>query len=208
MRLLVSGCTATFYRIVDRYRDCLGALVTPSQGYCPARASASGLPWGVDNAAFSGFDPAAYRRLLGRVAGLPGCRFVAAPDVVADARATLALWPGWLWDVRATGHPPALVGQDGAEDLDLPWADMGAYFIGGSTGWKLSQASADLAAEAKRRGLWVHMGRVNSRRRLTAAFDMGCHSVDGTGMSKWGDRHLANFCRWLRDLQPQPVLFD
>src|ERR1051326_5970732 len=117
MRLLLSGCTATLRRIQHRYADVLGMLVTPSQGYCPATASASGLPWAIDNAAFSGFDERRFRRLLSKAAGLPGCLFTVAPDVVADARATLATFPWWVWEIRAARLPVAFVGQDGAEDL-------------------------------------------------------------------------------------------
>lgn len=48
------------------------------------------------------------------------------------------------------------------------------------TEWKLGPAAAELVAEAKARGLMVHMGRVNSRKRLQYAADIGCDSADGT----------------------------
>ena len=35
----------------------------------------------------------------------------------------------------------------------------------------------------QQRGLWIHMGRVNSLRRLAYAASIGCHSIDGT---QWG----------------------
>ena len=41
--------------------------------------------------------------------------------------------------------------------------------IGGTTSWKLGPAAAGLAAQARRRGLWVHLGRVNSLKRLRYA---------------------------------------
>jgi hypothetical protein len=34
--------------------------------------------------------------------------------------------------------------------------------------------------DARRRGKWVHMGRVNGLRRLRIALDFGVDSVDGT----------------------------
>lgn len=207
MRLLLSGCTAALRDVQADYLDVLGMLVTPSQGISPEKASGSGLPWAVDNAAFSGFDAGKFRRLLRRCAGLPGCLFVVCPDVVADARATLRLFGEWCLEVRASGHSVAFVGQNGAEDIDVPWESFDAWFVGGSTRWKLSQASADLVREAKTRGMWCHMGRVNSYRRLRVAIDMGCDSVDGTGMSCWGDRHLAKFCRWVRAIRAQPTLY-
>src|SRR5262245_50471044 len=152
MHLLVSGASDT----VRRHRDSphLGILVVPGAGNSLASVSATGLPWAADNAAFSGFDAGAFCGMLGRIAGKPGCRFVACPDVVGDAAATLVLFARWMPVLRAVGLPAALVGQDGAENLSLPWADMRALFLGGSTEWKLGPGAACLAAEAKRRGLW------------------------------------------------------
>ncbi len=212
MRLLVSGTTKTMQRLLPDAADVLGYLVTPGAGNRVQGMADSGLPWAADNGAFSGFDPERFRHFLGRVRLNPGCLFLAVPDVVADARATLARFREWAEECRASGWPLALVGQDGAEDLEIPWGEFAAWFVGGSTGWKLSQASADLVGEAKRRGLWAHMGRVNSLTRLRAAFGMGCDSVDGTGMSRWGDIHLRKFVCWVRQLRAnaanQPTLLD
>ena len=205
MRLLVSGATRSLARAVAEYPDAFGKLLTPANRNSLAWAGADGRPWAVDNGCFHRFDEARFRRLVARAAGKPGLLWVAAPDVVADARATLARWSEWAPELRAAGVPLAFVGQDGAEDLPLPWEDMAALFVGGSTRWKLSQASADLGLEAKRRGLLLHMGRVNSRRRLLAAYGRGCDTVDGTGMSKWGDRHLPKFARWLAEIQGYPA---
>src|SRR5581483_11599077 len=132
---------------------------------------------------------------------------VVCPDVVADARATLERFKIWQEAIRQTGLPLAFVGQDGAEDLDIPWENFACWFIGGSTRWKLSQASADLALEAKRSGQWLHMGRVNSLRRLQAAFDMGCDSTDGSSHSMFGDKYIYRDLAWLVRLHDQPVLW-
>jgi len=40
--------------------------------------------------------------------------------------------------------------------------------------------AADSSSRAQQRGLWIHMGRVNSLRRLAYAASIGCHSIDGT----------------------------
>ena len=45
------------------------------------------------------------------------CVFVAAPDVAADARATLDRYRRYAWRIKALGYPGALVGQDGLELL-------------------------------------------------------------------------------------------
>ena len=42
------------------------------------------------------------------------------------------------------------------------------------------------------RGKWVHMGRVNSTRRIRYAASIGCDSVDGTKWVRWRDRYLTD----------------
>lgn len=101
----------------------------------------------------------------------------------------------------------AFVGQDGIEDLEVPWDQFAAWFVGGSARWKLSSSSADLIAEAKRLGKWVHVGRVNSLRRLQACYDMGADSVDGSSMSMYGDKYIHQFCAWVERLHGQPTLW-
>lgn len=145
--------------------------------------------------------------MLRHITGQPRCLFVVCPDRVGDAKTTLAMFDAWRQEVRQCGQPIAFVGQDGIEDLPIPWDLFDAWFIGGSTRWKLSQASADLASEAKVRGKWLHMGRVNSNRRLTAAYYMGCNSVDGSSASMFGDKYIHRYCAWIDHLHTQPTLF-
>ena len=44
-----------------------------------------------------------------------------------------------------------------------------------------------LVAEARARNVWVHMGRVNSLRRLVYAASIGCDSIDGTQWVRFRD---------------------
>jgi hypothetical protein len=207
MRLLISGSTVTVSRLASRSPNHLGHLLTPSNGNRESFLR-TGLPFGVDNGAYSGFDPDAFRRMLSWLRNCTErCLWVVCPDVVGDAKATLTLFGQWHEEAAGAGAPVAFVGQDGAENVEIPWERFGCWFIGGSTRWKLSQESADLAVEAKRRGKWVHMGRVNSLRRLRAAFDMGCDSVDGSSMSMFGDKYIHTFCRWIDSLHRQGVMF-
>jgi hypothetical protein len=207
MRYLVSGSTVSVSRLAQRWPNRLGHLLTPANRNSPVALLATGLPWALDNGAYSHFDPERFRFRLRQVTGLPRCLFVVCPDVVADATATLALFTEWHDEVAATGQPVALAGQDGAEDLEMPWDQFGAWFIGGSTKWKLSQASADLAGEARRRGKYVHMGRVNSNRRMRAAEAMGCDSVDGSSASMYGDKYIHRYCAFLQQLSHERSLF-
>ena len=206
MRLLVSSKPKILPSLLPEFSPWLGTLVTPSNGQLK-QALSLGLPWACDNDCFQGLDEAAYRRMLANVRGKAGCLWVSVPDVVGDARATLASFREWRDEASAAGHPLALVGQDGAEDLDIPWGDIGAWFIGGTTRWKLSHASASLASEAAIRGKAVHMGRANTYRRYTAARDMGCHTLDGTNVCKWPDVYMPKCVRWLRRLDSELTLF-
>lgn len=136
--------------------------------------------WAADNAAFGGrFDPAAFGRMLARYDyARSWCLFAVAPDVVGDAVQTLEMFRPWSVRIRSLGYRVAYVAQDGAELYGLPDAD--ALFIGGSTEWKLSGEAGAMIQRARARGMWVHMGRVNSRKRIAHAQRWGCDSVDGT----------------------------
>jgi hypothetical protein len=205
VRILVSGSTRTVGRLAAAWGQHLGLLETPACGHSLRSILAVGLPWGIDNGAYSGFDADAFRRLLRRAARAPGLLWVVCPDCVGDARGTLARWREWEPELRAAGVPVAFVLQDGQERCELPAAD--SYFVGGSTRWKLSEAAGDLAGEAKRRGALLHMGRVNSLRRLALAHDLGCDSVDGTKVSRWEGSILRRFLAYCRRLDGLPSLF-
>jgi hypothetical protein len=109
--------------------------------------------------------------------------------------------------IRQAGYHAALVAQDGFENLAIEWGAFDALFIGGSTAWKLSAAAADAMGEARRRGKWVHVGRVNSGRRLRAVDAMGANSVDGTYLRFGPDVNLPRMERWLEDLERAPSLW-
>lgn len=182
----------------ERVRDAMragliGQMVTPAEGRRPL----SGVPFAADNGAFGKGYPGD-ERWLAWLQGLPreGCLFAVAPDVVADASATLALADRWLPVIRALGFPAALVLQDGQEHLPVPWDLLDAVFIGGTTEWKLGPAAARLAAEARRRSKTVHMGRVNSGRRWAYAEVIGCDTADGTFLAFGPDKNLPRLRRW------------
>jgi hypothetical protein len=208
MRLLVSGSTRTVRALAGRWgAERLGVLLTPANRNGMGAVLDLNLPWAADNGAYSGFEPAAFGRFLKKIAWQPRCLWVACPDAVGDATATLERFAEWAPAITAVGQPVALVGQDGAEKLDLPWSACDCLFIGGTTRWKLSNAAADLAAEAKRRGKLVHMGRVNSRRRMAVAHDLGADTIDGSSASRFGDRYVHRYCLWLSQIEAAGSLF-
>ena len=189
----------------------IGLIDTPRQRKATQTdaAHAGGAAWCADNGCFSGaWDESEWWAFLERNAYRAGtCLFASAPDVVGDADATIARSTPWLSLIRELGYPVAFVAQDGQESLPVPWDDIDCLFIGGSTGWKLGPHARDLAAEAKRRGKWVHMGRVNSERRWKYAQAIGCDSVDGTFLTFGPDVNLPRLLGWTR-LNGQPDLWE
>jgi hypothetical protein len=208
MIILVNGGPA-----LDRFGPSkfVGRFVAPRSGHIIR----PGEVYACDNDVLKAWDEDRYIRMLNRLAGVPGCLFVTAPDCVTmtptgplgDARVTVERFWDWRQEITGRGFPVALVGQDGAEDLDLPWDAFDAWFIGGSTEWKLSASSYDLVCEAKQRNKWIHMGRCNTQRRLKIAYDMGCDSVDGTGWSMFPDKYMLRDLPFLEALHRQPLLF-
>jgi hypothetical protein len=136
------------------------------------------------------------------------CLFATAPDVVGDCKETWKRSKDVLPQIRALGYQAALVAQDGMENYPIQWDAFDVLFIGGTTEWKLSEGAYWLVAEAKRQGKWVHMGRVNSRRRIRIAVLAGCDSVDGTQLCFAPDKRLKQLNGWLDELQRQPFLFS
>lgn len=199
MILLISGATTTVKRYAASGR--IGRLLRPGNGNLP-----DSLPWAADNGAFSGFDPVAFRSFLARIKGYPGCLWVAAPDVVANHAATLSLFREWEPELHAAGFPVAFILQDGATTEEIPWSSCEAVFIGGTTRFKLSRRAADLVAEGRERGKLCHMGRVNTKRRLRAAYQYGCDSVDGTSFSRWPDLWIPKGMNVLENLDRQDWL--
>jgi hypothetical protein len=163
------------------------------------------------------------------------CLFAVAPDVVGDAAATMARSEHFLPLIRHyTRFPAAFVAQNGQERLPVPWDEFDVLFLGGSAEcvpcgyvrpvtdfeqrqcpfcgrrlveWKLGAAALEMVAEARARGKRVHMGRVNSLKRLRYAEAIGCDSADGTYLTFGPDVNLPTVLRWLDDLDQQLPLW-
>lgn len=184
MRLLIGGTPTGTLRHVTRadYRSHCGMLVTWRDRAHPRHALKLGAPWGMDNFAFTRFDADAFRRSLTAYEGVPGCLFCVAPDVWGEAAQTVEQFGVWHDDIKRAGYPIALAIQNGQEHLPVPWRDLDALFIGGTTAFKFSDYVRELVAEARALGKWTHMGRVNSVRRWNYAHSINLDSVDGTSL--------------------------
>ena len=178
----------------------IGQMVT----YRSPNRLVPGAPYAIDNGRVilrdghprlnPDWSPVRWQAHLARLADEKGCVFATVPDVVGDAAATDELWGRWAPVVEAVGHPAAYVAQNGCERIP---DDAEVVFLGGDTDWKLGPAARRIASAAKRAGLWLHGGRVNTRRRLRYMADIGCDSADGTLLAFGPDINLPRLCGWL-----------
>lgn len=152
-------------------------------------------PWALDNGVFTGaFNEEKWLKTLHRLRPCQAtCLFIVAPDAVADSVATDRLWTHYAPLIQSLGYKAAYVAQDGCTSLP---DNADALFIGGSTEWKLGTDAMNLVHSAKAKGLWVHMGRVNSRRRFHYAAMIGCDSVDGTCIAI-AEKNKFNVIAWM-----------
>ncbi len=111
-------------------------------------------------------------------------------------------------DLGAGTRTPRLAGRSGRSRrlggprrwLARTWHRLDALFIGGSTEWKGGPHATALAREAKQDGLWVHWGRVDTRRRVDLISATGAaDSFDGSKWARWRKTYLDEGLRWLQD---------
>ena len=194
MIILVSGATATLRQLPSDAP--IGHLYTPRAGNDPAVIFGSGRVVAADNDCFNGLDRVRYLRMLRRLQPYADrIAWLAAPDVVGDAAATLARWRLWTPTLRYYGYRLAYVAQDGSEVLPPPWGELDCLFVGGTTAWKENRHAAALAHEAKQRGKWLHVGRVNTVRRLRLIDNWQPDSIDGTQFSRFAATYLPRWCQ-------------
>lgn len=209
MIILVNGATKT----IERYPE-LGRLIQPRSGNSIELVASGGRTWAADNDCFQGLNVDAYWKMIINVSKADRSRllWVTVPDVVGNAQETCNLWFQWRPQLAYLGLPCAFVGQDGIERIpdQIPWDDMTCLFIGGTDSWKLTEHSEALMREAKSRGKLVHIGRVNTKRRLRDILLMSrnlADSIDGRSFSAWPDKKIPWMLRLIQREKPQGVLF-
>lgn len=175
----------------------IGRFVQPRSCENMVGTVENGMVWAADNDAYNGFDEVRYLKMMDKIAAYPMCLFITIPDVLGDSDGTLRLFDQWKDRVKEYQLPIALVAQDGLKHSQVPWDEIDALFIGGSTHWKLGQTVVELVSAAKSKSKWVHMGRVNSNKRLHWATQIGCDSADGTGYAKFSNAMLPRAIEYL-----------
>ena len=138
----------------------------------------------VDFQAQRPFDADAFERLIDRL----GARadWIVLPDIVAGGLASLEM--SLRWSNRCLSACPMvlLAVQDGMGESDVaPFVGPSVgIFLGGSTEWKISNM-ARWGTFCRQRGIYYHVARVNTARRMFLAASSGADSVDGSSGSRF-----------------------
>lgn len=195
--------------ILTRYpydKTIMGQLVTP-KSHNIHKALLGVSIWAADNNCFTlgdKFDFGVFKTWLDKLIDYrPTCQFVTVPDVVGNADATAKRWQQYAPELAE--WPLAYVAQDGLETL--PAVEYACLFIGGSTEYKLGATVRSLVNQAKQAGKWVHMGRVNSQKRMLYAYRIGCDSFDGSTFGYAPNQSAKSLIPYLRMLNNQTSMF-
>jgi hypothetical protein len=187
-----TGCEAN--SLLEAFPERIGHIYSPAGWRGPWRTYA------LDNGAFplwrkgGDFDEVAFRSLCRRAtdSGVAP-RWVAVPDVVADAPATVASWGRWEGEMLRLGMPLAMCVQDGMRPEHVP-ATADVVFVGGSTTWKWDTVQMWCRAFPR-----VHVGRVNTEALLWRAHNAGAESCDGSGWFRGDRKQLDGLWHYLAD---------
>jgi len=158
----------------------------------PVCLRTEGFRYALDNGAWSAhrrglqWDADAFVRALVKL-GMHA-DFVVLPDIVGQGTASLKRSRTWLPIVSGyTGRclVPVQNGVDPAEVRALLSERVG-LFVGGDTTWKLATLGywGRMAHEA---GCYLHVGRVNTARRIRRVESAGAHSFDGTSVTRYAE---------------------
>ena len=184
-----------------------GMLMSPD-----GRRDPRSLPWAMDNSMFGAWAKLGYavglkvepflehwsgntfHEFLDWGLRFHRPRFVVVPDVPGNSKATLERYKCWAGAVERRGYQPAMAVQDGMTPADVPAGVV--CFVGGSTEWKWKNVER-FAGECER----VHVGRVNTARRVWQCHRAGAESVDGSGMFRGDQKQLAGIIRYCKRIE-------
>lgn len=155
-----------------------------------------GFRYALDNGAWwsfqngQDFDEEAFALaygLLGR-----GADFVVLPDIIGGGEASLAFSLAYKAQLERPScwRPPMfmLAVQDGmTPSMVRPHVGPACgIFVGGTTDWKV-RTLPTWGSLAREVGTRMHVGRVNTARRIAACHAAGAHSFDGSSASRYAE---------------------
>lgn len=149
-----------------------------------------GMRYAVDNGAWtafqqgSAFDENAFLRAIDKVG--ERADWIVIPDIVAGGLRSLEYSLSWLDDLKRLPTQLLLAVQDGMtpDDVREYLSPAVGIFVGGSTEWKERTAN-QWGHLARRRNCYLHVGRVNSQRRIAICAGAGANSFDGTSATRF-----------------------
>lgn len=205
-------------KVIDQIYPSMRYMLSPAtvRSFGVSRHHIVKRGYAIDNGAYGyylrnqDFDDKAFYKLLDTWA--TGCDWVAIPDSVGNWEETKAMLDVWVPRLLEYKVPLLVVVQDGCEvdnykdvHMLLNRMDIQGIFVGGTTDWKLSNIQR-LSEVCKKYNKHIHVGRVNSVKRLKYCFYADVDSVDGSGMSRFKET-TRRICQAIVNIDRQLRLF-
>jgi len=202
MRLLINTTAAIPY--IKDHAAVLGYLMAPQKYSGPRLRGyiSENIPVFSDNDRFIGVNDALFEKFIPKLAFVR-VYWLLVPDVVADCAGTLNNFIYWKEKIKHI--PLAYALQDGQTEDTVPWDNICAVFLGGSTAYKLSEDAMSLLYAAKKRGKYVHVGRVNTANRIYL-FQHIADTIDGSSFSRFTNTLLPPILPILAQIRKQRIV--
>jgi hypothetical protein len=148
------------------------------------------MPYSLDNGAWScfqqgkAFDDLAFLRAVEKMG--EKADWIVLPDIVLGGLRSLDLSLAWLERLRGLPTPLLIAVQNDVhpDDVRSFLSPSVGIFIGGDTAWK-EKTAVEWGKVARKRNCYLHMGRVNSARRIAICAAAGADSYDGSSASRF-----------------------
>jgi hypothetical protein len=156
-----------------------------------------GFQYAIDNGAWSCYTQGVRwdADLFSRFYDLFGsdADFVVVPDIVSGGLESLKLSVSWLPKLSGLKLIPVQNGITAADVSDLLGHDVG-IFVGGDDEWK-DRTMRSWGHLARKRGCYLHVGRVNTLGRIRLAQEAGADSIDGSSATRFA-KNAIKINKW------------
>ena len=188
MKLMLDNSIAKINAWSEMFDQDILQLRTPLTRY----ASHPNRKYGLENGAYTTGNPmfnTTWWRMAKAAQEDENCIWIVAPDAMGDWKKTLRHFDTFTNLHKFPKTKLAIVLQDWCDAIpnghdEVPWDDIVCVFVGGTDKFKYSRQCMEICEEAKRRGKWVHVGRVNTVKNIVYWYDIA-DSFDGSGIAKY-----------------------